>query len=120
MSRQHVRVRVTCRTHFTRAISGNAHDTTNQQSPRRGAREGPWHRLTDALTAAACGGDLEPVLTSADAILAQGFYIGTRGESIAGMLYRLQLNDYDTGTSTADYFGLANVWWRRKSVRLQI
>lgn len=63
--------------------------------------------LTDALTAAARGGDLEPVLTSADTILAQGYYIGTRGELIAGMLYRLQLHDYDTGTSTADYFGLS-------------
>lgn len=63
--------------------------------------------LTDALTAAARGGNLEPVLTSADAILAQGFYTGTRGELIAGTLYRLQLHDYDTGTSTADYFGLS-------------
>lgn len=63
--------------------------------------------LTDALTAVARGGDLEPVLASADTILAEGFYIGTRGELIAGMLYRLQLHDYDAGVSTADYFGLS-------------
>src|ERR1700730_16745806 len=60
-----------------------------------------------ALTNAAHGADLEPALARADDILADGFYIGTRGELLASMLVRLQLIDYDTGTYTASYFGVS-------------